>query len=100
MTRISLPSFIMLLALSSPVTGLASGGYFYITEGAEDYEKGKKLFYTKVICDDCPYPNLELTAEEVSGIMPALDHNGMIGKHLTLDDRKALKVYLNRRFNI
>ena len=79
---------------------LASGGYFYITEGSEDYEKGKKIFYEKVVCGECPYPALKLNAEEVSKIMPALDHNGMIGKHLTLNDRKALKVYLNRRFNI
>ena len=93
-------NFLLLPLFLMPALGIGSGGYYYITEGADDYEKGKKIFYENVVCKECPYPELELNAEEVSQIMPSLGHNGMIGKHLTLNDRRALKVYLNRRFNI
>jgi hypothetical protein len=100
MTKNFLSKPLLLFLFMVPALALGSGGYFYITEGADDYEKGKKIFHETVVCKQCPYPELELNSEEVSNIMPSLGHNGMIGKHLNLNERRALKVYLNRRFSI
>ena len=67
-----------------------------------NYEKGKKLFYENVVCDDCPYADLVLETKEVKSVWPDLKKDikrkGEIGKDLRFSQRMALLDFVRKRF--
>ncbi len=79
---------------------LGSGGRYYEVYVVADYDIGKKVFYEKVVCASCPYPDLELEASKVAEILPDLQKEGFIGKYFSLRDRRSVELFVNRRFNL
>ena len=78
-----------LLASGSSAVGQAKTG------GAAAYNQGKRIFATKVACEDCPNPNMSLnkdSAQTLLGTLPELK--------LSEQDQEALAVYLKRRFKL
>lgn len=68
------------------------------------YELGKKVFYENVVCDSCIYAGLELTPESVSGswqeIKKDLRKSGEIGSKLARKERRSVKLFMRKRFNL
>ncbi len=66
------------------------------------YEKGKKLFFENVVCDTCPYADLELEAEVVKTVWPDLKkdikRSGEIGTNLRFSQRNSLRDFIRKRF--
>ncbi len=68
------------------------------------YEKGKKLFYERVVCESCPYAGLELETAAVkdvwSDLKKDLKKNGSIGQELESYQRRAVKRFVKKRFSL
>ncbi len=68
------------------------------------YEKGKKIFLEKVVCEVCPYADLELEKESIKKVWPDLKkdikRSGRIGKDLRFSERSSLRRYILKRFRI
>ncbi len=70
----------------------------------EKYEQGKKLFLEQVVCDDCRYANLEQSSDSVAAVWPEmkkdLHKKGVIGSELTRKERRAIKAFMRKRFEL
>ena len=68
------------------------------------YDKGKKLFYERVVCESCLYAGLALETAAVkdvwSDLKKELKTNGSIGQELTSYQRKAVKRFVKKRFSL
>ena len=68
------------------------------------YDKGKKLFYERVVCESCPYSGLELETAAVkdvwSDLKKDLKKNGSIGQELESIQRRAVKRFVKKRFSL
>ncbi len=68
------------------------------------YELGKKVFFEHVVCDSCIYADLELTPESVGASWKAikkdLRRSGEIGSNLARKERKSVKIFMRKRFNL
>ena len=68
------------------------------------YDLGKKVFYENVVCDSCIYAGLELTPESVretwKAIKKDLRWSGEIGSNLERKERKSVKLFMRKRFNL
>ena len=68
------------------------------------YDLGKKVFYENVVCDSCIYAGLELTSESVretwKAIKKDLRRSGEIGSNLERKERKSVKLFMRKRFNL
>ena len=68
------------------------------------YDLGKKVFYENVVCDSCIYAGLELTPETVreswKAIKKDLRRSGDIGSNLERKERKSVKLFMRKRFNL
>lgn len=89
----------LLLFLFTAVA-FSSGGFDVAPSTAANYDVGKKVFLEKVVCESCPYPELELDPKKVEEILPDLHRKGSIGKLLSLRDRKSVNLFVRKRFNI
>ncbi len=100
-------SFASSVAFASGDGGGGGGGgdhqpALVVSEGT--YEMGKKVFYEHVVCDSCIYADLELTPESVSAswkaIKKELRKSGEIGSNLGKKERKSVKLFMRKRFNL
>jgi len=100
---------IVLIGFLSQPYALASGGDSGGGGGTDVhkqvmYNKGKKLFKQKVVCDSCPYSELVLETAAVEQVWPQMKDdfkkNGQIGKNLKGYQRKSLKYYVKERFEL
>jgi len=68
------------------------------------YERGKKVFYENVVCDTCLYAELELTPESVSSVWKKmkkdLHRKGVIGAELERKERRSVKAFIRKRFDL
>ncbi len=68
------------------------------------YDRGKKVFYEKVVCDNCTYAGLELTPEGVGTVWKQmkkdLHKRGEIGADLKRKERRSVKAFIRKRFNL
>ena len=88
--------------------GSGSGGGVGVGEGTlhaqMTYDKGKKLFYERVVCESCLYAGLALETAAVkdvwSDLKKDLKKNGSIGQELTSYQRKAVKRFVKKRFSL
>jgi hypothetical protein len=78
----------------------SGGGTFFSTKWDADYDVGKKVFFERVTCETCLHSELELNADSISAIMPDLNRDGVIGQQLTLQERKSVKWFVKRQFDI
>ena len=81
-------------------TYASGGGNFYAPAVDADYDVGKKVFYERVTCESCPHSDLELNSTSVAAILPDLQRKGSIGKQLTMHERKSVKWFVERQFNL
>jgi hypothetical protein len=82
---------------------VASGSYSntgYGDTALADYDKGKKIFQEKVVCETCPFSNMELVDENILAVLPELERSGQIGQFLSYRDRESVKLFVKKRFNI
>ena len=104
--------------IKSSVFGIVGGVFLFITQtpmvvasgsfgNAEynnnwqvDYDKGKKIFQEKVVCDSCPFSNMEMDDDNIQSMLPELERSGQIGQYLSHRDRESVKLYVKKRFNI
>ena len=81
-----------------------SGGGDTDQQAQVNYDKGKKLFYERVVCESCLYAGLELETGAVrvvwSDLKKDLKKNGSIGQELTWGQRKAVKRFVKKRFSL
>jgi hypothetical protein len=81
-----------------------SGGGDTNQQAQVNYDKGKKLFYERVVCESCLYAGLELETAAVrvvwSDLKKDLKKNGSIGQELTRGQRKAVKRFVKKRFSL
>ena len=85
--------------------GGGSGGGGDTNQQAQvNYDKGKKLFYERVVCESCLYAGLALETAAVkdvwSDLKKELKTNGSIGQELTSYQRKAVKRFVKKRFSL
>jgi hypothetical protein len=93
---------LLLFTVHAPMV-VASGSFSntgYGDPGQADYDKGKKIFQEKVICQSCPFSNMELVDENIRAVLPELERSGQIGQFLSHRDRQSVKLYVEKRFNI
>ena len=68
------------------------------------YNLGKKVFYENVVCDSCIYAGLELTPESVRETWKAIKNDlrksGEIGTNLERKERRSVKLFMRKRFNL
>ena len=93
-----------LLLFTVNVSMVVASGSFgntgYSDTAQADYEKGKKIFQEKVICESCPFSNMDLVDENIQAVLPELERSGQIGQFLSHRDRESVKLYVEKRFNI
>ena len=81
--------------------GGGDGGY---THTQRNYEKGKKVFFEKIVCNVCPYADLELENDAMKSVWPDLKRDlkkkGEIGMNLSRKHRKAVKKFIKKRFDL
>ncbi len=69
-----------------------------------NYELGKELFCEVIVCETCPYSNLNLDNESVQAVWSDLKRNlnsdGAIGKNLRIGQRHAIRYFVQIRFEI
>ena len=68
--------------------------------GRVSYDLGKKTFQEKIVCSSCPYPNLEMTSEAVSPVVDELGWFGDVGRTLSYNERRSVKLFLKKRFSL
>ena len=68
------------------------------------YDRGKNIFHENVVCDSCPYADLELTPEAVSEVWKQmkkdLHRKGAIGAELKRKERRSVKAFIRKRFKL
>ncbi len=68
------------------------------------YELGKKVFQEHVICESCPYADLEHTSESVGSVWNQLKKDlkrrGTIGENLERKERRSVKAFIRKRFDL
>ena len=66
------------------------------------YDLGERAFEDFVVCRWCVFAGLELTQAAVARAWPDIEREvrpaGRIGKRLTRAERRALKLYVRKRF--
>ena len=86
---------------SSGGGGGDASGY---TVSKSTYELGKKVFYEHVICENCPYADLEHTSESVGSVWDQLKidlkRRGTIGENLERKERRSVKAFIRKRFDL
>ena len=89
---------------SSPPAGGGGENKYTGDRGPVSYDVGKKLFAETVVCSSCPYADLELEPEQVSASWESLRKDlmpsGIIGKELMWSQRKSIRVFVKKRFEI
>ena len=93
----------LLLFTVHPPMLVASGSFSntgFGDPGQTDYDKGKKIFQEKVICESCPFSNMDLVDENIRAVLPELERSGQIGQSLSDSDRQSVKLFVKKRFNI
>lgn len=88
----------ILMVSMALASGNSNGSYSGFQE--PNYDVGKKVFYEKVICEVCPYHDLSLVTEEIQNVIPDLQRSGNIGQMLSLHQRKSVRLFIKKRFNI
>ena len=87
-------------------SGGSSGGGNGIgyTVSKSTYELGKKVFQEHVICESCPYADLEHTSESVGSVWGQLKKDlkkrGTIGENLERKERRSVKAFIRKRFDL
>lgn len=66
----------------------------------KNYDRGKKLFLERVVCESCPYSDMELNAENARQLLPEIKRKGKLGKGMSYNERWALKFFIRKRFEI
>ena len=68
------------------------------------YDRGKNIFHENVVCDSCPYADLELTPEAVREVWKQmkkdLHRKGAIGAELKRKERRSVKAFIRKRFKL
>ena len=63
---------------------------------------GKKVFQEHVICESCPYADLEHTSESVASVWGQLKKDlkrrGTIGENLKRKERRSVTAFIRKRF--
>ncbi len=84
--------------------GNGGGDALGYTVSKSTYELGKKVFYEHVICDSCPYADLEHTSESVGSVWGQLKKDlkkrGAIGENLERKERRSVKAFIRKRFDL
>ena len=84
--------------------GNGGGDALGYTVSKSTYELGKKVFYEHVICDSCPYADLEHTSESVGSVWGQLNKDlnkrGAIGENLERKERRSVKAFIRKRFDL
>ena len=74
------------------------------TVSKSTYELGKKVFQEHVICESCPYADLEHTSESVASVWGQLKidlkRRGTIGENLERKERRSVKAFIRKRFDL
>ena len=74
------------------------------TVSKSTYELGKKVFQEHVICESCPYADLEHTSEGVGSVWGQLKNDlkkrGTIGENLERKERRSVKAFIRKRFDL
>lgn len=82
--------------------GGGHGPSYYVSKST--YDLGKKVFHEHVICDSCPYADLEHTSESVSSVWGQLKKDlkkrGAIGENLKRKERRSVKAFIRKRFDL
>ena len=84
--------------------GSGGGNGSGYTVSKSTYELGKKVFQEHVICESCPYADLEHTSESVASVWSQLKKDlkrrGTIGENLERKERRSVKAFIRKRFNL
>ena len=84
--------------------GSGGGNGSGYTVSKSTYELGKKVFYEHVICESCPYANLEHTSEGVGSVWRQLKKDlkrrGAIGENLERKERRSVTAFIRKRFDL
>ncbi len=91
-------TFLLLFSNLANASGGGGGGDGPGTQ--KNYDRGKRLFLEMVVCESCPYSDMELNAENARQLLPELRRKGKLGKHLSYNERWALKFFIRKRFEI
>ena len=87
----------------SSSSGGGGGGSRYSIHQQVMYNKGKKLFRHEVVCESCPYSELQLNSDAVQSVWVTLEADlepdGQIGKELVRFQRQSLKFFIKERFS-
>lgn len=79
----------------------ASGSHSEYSKTPEDkYDLGKKIFYDQIVCESCPYANLELSRESVSTLLPKLEYDQDLGKQFGVINRTSVQYFIKKRFSL
>ncbi len=83
--------------------GGGNGGHVFSVSEAT-YDKGKKIFFEYVVCESCPYADLEQTNEGLKEVWKKLKKDlrrkGAIGANLKSKERRSVKAFIRKRFNL
>lgn len=74
--------------------GNSGGQGFY----SSAYDKGKKIFMEQVVCQTCPFGNVEMDSENINTIKEELGRGGLIGSNLSYNQRYSVNYYVKKRF--
>ena len=84
--------------------GSGGGNGSGYTVSKSTYELGKKVFQEHVICESCPYADLEHTSESVGSVWGQLKKDlkrrGTIGENLERKERRSVKAFIRKRFDL
>ncbi len=89
---------------SSGGSGSGGGNGSGYTVSKSTYDLGKKVFYEHVICESCPYADLEHTSESVASVWGQLKKDlkrrGAIGENLERKERRSVTAFIRKRFEL
>lgn len=84
--------------------GSGGGNGSGYTVSKSTYELGKKVFQEHVICESCPYADLEHTSESVGSVWDQLKKDlkrrGAIGENLERKERRSVTAFIRKRFDL
>ena len=84
--------------------GGGGDGHSSVYVSKSTYDRGKKVFHENVVCDSCPYADLELTPEAVREVWKQmkkdLHRKGAIGAELKRKERRSVKTFIRKRFKL
>ena len=103
--RIALLTLCTLFATSMAFASGGGGNGDSITSVSKaTYDRGKNIFHENVVCDSCPYADLELTPEAVREVWKKmkkdLHRKGAIGAELKRKERRSVKAFIRKRFKL